>query len=131
MRLRFECTGCGYCCTGDPRLYYVEASRTEQRRIQHHLGVSWRWFRRRYVRRLGDGVESLSMDGGRCAFLGPDRRCRIYAVRPAQCRHYPFWPELVNTPAAWRAEARRCEGIGRGTVIPLARVRTLLKKQPA
>ena len=129
MRLRFECTGCGYCCTGDSRRYYVEATPTEQRQIQRHLGISWRWFRRRYVRRVDDNTEGLSMDGGACAFLGKDRRCRIYVVRPAQCRHYPFWPELVHDPKAWRDEARRCEGIGRGNVIPLARVRASLKQQ--
>jgi Fe-S-cluster containining protein len=47
---------------------------------------------------------------GDCVFLGEGRRCRIYAVRPAQCRTYPFWPEL-ETRQAWRDEARRCEGI--------------------
>lgn len=108
--LRFECTGCGKCCTGDPAYYYVEASRAEQRRIQDYLGISWRWFRRRYIVRYDDGTEGLSMAGGRCAFLGPDKRCRIYPVRPAQCRSYPFWPQLMNQ-TAWRHEAQRCEGI--------------------
>lgn len=131
MHLRFQCTGCGYCCTGDPRRYYVEASPSEQRRIQRHLGISWAWFRRRYVRRVAGGLEGLSMGGGRCAFLGADMRCRIYRVRPAQCRHYPFWPELVHDPAAWTDEARRCEGIDRGAIVPLTRVRALLKKQRA
>ena len=129
--LRFECTGCGKCCTGRGN-YYIEVTRTEQQRIQKFLGVSCSWFRRRYVFRFGDDIESLHMDrSGRCVFLGSDRRCRIYAVRPAQCRHYPFWPELVGSRSAWQREARRCEGINRGAVVPLARIRAALKRRAA
>jgi Fe-S-cluster containining protein len=131
--LRFECTGCGQCCTGSGE-YYVEVTPVEQDHIRRHLGLSRAWFRRRYLLRFDDGVESLRMSGRpvkRCVFLGAENRCGIYAVRPAQCRHYPIWPELVNRASAWRLEARRCEGIGRGDVIPLARIRGLLRKQSA
>ncbi len=123
--LRFECTGCGRCCTGGPE-YVVEASRAEQRRIQSYLGISWRWFRRRYVRRFEDGSESLRDSRDACVFLGPDRRCRIYGARPAQCRSYPFWPGVVTRKRDWKAETARCEGIGRGAVVPLAQIRARL-----
>lgn len=126
---RFACTGCGGCCTGRGD-YYVEVSRAEQRRIQRFLGISWRWFRRRYVMPGDDGKQSLRWAHDRCVFLDAQRRCRIYAVRPAQCRSYPFWPELVGSPARWRTEAKRCEGIGRGAVIPLAQVRRRLRRAP-
>jgi Fe-S-cluster containining protein len=124
----------------------VEVSRAEQRRIQHHLGISWPWFRRHYLFRfdeaatapsvargprldpIGDETMSLRMPRGRCIFLDEQMRCRIYKVRPLQCRTYPFWPELMN-PKAWRAERNRCEGIGQGGVVPLARVRAELAKQ--
>ena len=142
--LRFECTGCGQCCTGGGS-YVVEVSRAEQRRIQRHLAISWSWFRRRYVFRFDDETESLVMvapgipasrdtrasmrsAAGRCVFLDEQMRCRIYKVRPLQCRTYPFWPELMNAKA-WRAEARRCEGIDRGAVVSLARIRAELAKQ--
>jgi Fe-S-cluster containining protein len=124
-RLRFACTGCGRCCAGRGH-YVVEADRAEQRRIQAFLGITWRWFRRRYVFRFDDETESLRVADGRCGFLDDANRCRIYAVRPRQCRTYPFWPELMSA-TAWRAEARRCEGIGRGGVVPLSRVRAQLK----
>lgn len=130
--LRFECTGCGKCCTG-PGDYFIAVTRAEQRRIRAFLGVSWRWFRRRYVTRYDEATESLRTEpgSGRCAFLGDDNRCRIYPVRPAQCRYYPFWPELVARRAAWNAEAKRCEGIGRGRAVPADRIRRLLKAQGA
>ena len=67
--------------------------------------------------------------GGPCVFLTQDNRCRIYAVRPLQCRTYPFWPEVVESRAVWRGEARRCEGIDQGQVIPVARIRALLAMQ--
>lgn len=114
---RFECTGCGGCCTGRGQ-HFIEAARDEQRAIQRHIGVSWRWFRRRYVTRYQDGTEGLRWEKDRCVFLDDARRCRVYPVRPKQCRDYPFWPELARD-AAWRTEARRCEGIGRGAVISL------------
>ena len=118
---RFACTGCGECCTGRGR-YVIEISRAEQRRLQKFLGIARAWLRRRYVFRFDDETESIRMhSNGDCVFLGTDRRCRIYSARPKQCRTYPFWPELA-TRKAWRAEARRCEGIGQGPVIPLVRM---------
>jgi Fe-S-cluster containining protein len=124
--LRFECTGCGGCCTGRGD-HYVAASLGEQRAIQRYLGISWRWFRRRYRMIAEDGIESLRWDTDRCVFLDGNRRCSIYPVRPAQCREYPFWPEVVASAASWKAEARRCEGIGRGPVIPLRELRERLR----
>ena len=127
--LRFACTGCGKCCTGLGS-YYIEVTPKEQRRIQNFLGVSRRWFRRRYVERYDDSIDSLRTEaGGRCVFLDTNLRCRIYRVRPAQCRNYPFWPELTGRAAAWHTEAQRCEGIGRGAIIPLSRIVRILKDQ--
>ena len=106
---RFACTGCGKCCTGRGS-YVIEVSRAEQLRIQRFLGIGRDWLRRRYVFRFDDKTESVRMhDDGRCVFLD-GKRCRIYAVRPRQCRTYPFWPELA-TRQLWKQEARRCEGI--------------------
>ncbi len=126
--LRFRCTGCGECCGGGPD-YHVFMDEREAEAIRRHLDVTVPWFRRRYLRRTPEGELVLNNGGGgRCVFLSPDNRCRIYAVRPLQCRTYPYWPETLSSRAAWRREARRCEGIGQGEVIPLARVRASLLK---
>lgn len=120
--LRFQCTGCGGCCTGRGE-HYIAVAAAEQNLIQRYLGISRSWFRRRYLVFYEDGIASLRWERDRCVFLDGDRRCRIYAVRPAQCRGYPFWPEVVASQAAWDSEARRCEGIGRGAIIPLTEIK--------
>lgn len=127
--LRFECTGCGRCCIGGGD-YHVFLSDAEAETIRRHLGLTRHWFRRRYLRRLPDGDQVAAMRADeRCVFLGKDSRCRVYSARPAQCRSYPFWPEVINSKTAWQREARRCEGIDRGAVMPLSHIRKALANQ--
>jgi Fe-S-cluster containining protein len=125
--LRFSCTQCGQCCATAGE-YYVYLTDKESERIRAHLQLSRNWFRRRYLQRLEAGVQVLaSGPDERCIFLDDDDRCRVYAVRPVQCRTYPFWPELVGSATAWNREARRCEGINRGGVVTVARIRRSLQ----
>ena len=125
-RLRFECTGCGGCCTGGTD-HVVETSAPEREAIRDFLGLSRNWFRRRYLTRLDAAVTGIRLGrDGRCPFLGRDNRCRVYPVRPRQCRTYPWWPELVGSRSAWQHEAQRCEGMNRGAVVPLARIERAL-----
>lgn len=126
-KLRFECTGCGICCTGSPQ-DYVAVDRAEQEQIRNWLGISKKWFRHRYILRVDQHTEGLaSAKSGSCVFLDQAMRCRIYPVRPRQCRAYPFWPEVLRNRWSWRAEALRCEGIGRGALVPLRRIESALK----
>lgn len=128
-RLRFACTGCGACCTGGTD-HEVAVDATEQERIRDYLGISTAWWRRRYLVRDRDGHSGIRLArNGRCPFLGKDNRCRIYPVRPRQCRTYPWWPELIEQPGAWQAEARRCEGINRGGIVPLATIERALAQE--
>ena len=127
-KLRFECTGCGTCCTGDASRY-VAAGPLEQEKIRKFLNISRAWFRRRYLTRVDANTEGLRIAHGQCVFLDDQRRCRIYSVRPVQCRTYPWWPEVVNSNTSWHAEARRCEGINRGGYVPLATITAALKRK--
>jgi len=118
--LRFHCTGCGACCTGGID-HYVEVSAGEREAIRGFLKLTAGWFRRRYLETVDEGVTGIRLNAnGRCPFLGRDNRCRVYPVRPRQCRTYPWWPELVEHQRDWEQEAKRCEGMNRGAVVPLA-----------
>lgn len=126
--IRFECTGCGACCYGS-RNAYVLVSAAQAEKIRHHLGLSSSWFRRRYLCRLGAGQQGIRLEAsGRCPFLLDAGKCRIYPVRPIQCRTYPFWSEVMSTRTAWQAEARRCEGIGKGPVIAKTHIARAIEK---
>ncbi|MDH5191072.1 MAG: YkgJ family cysteine cluster protein [Gammaproteobacteria bacterium] len=128
-KLRFECTGCGDCCRGNPAQYYIYASSRELGKIQRFLDISEAWFRRRYLVRLDTSSFGIRMmPAGHCSFLDGSGKCRIYSVRPVQCRTYPWWPEIVETRAGWRNEAKRCEGINQGVVVPLKKITAELKK---
>lgn len=124
--LRFSCTRCGRCCTGEAG-YHVYITRNEAEAACTHLGLTWRWFRRHYLRRLEDGDLVAADNAGTCIFLDAGGQCGIYAVRPVQCSTYPFWPELVSSKTAWRREARRCEGIDRGDVVSTTRIRKAVR----
>lgn len=126
--LRFECTGCGACCTGGPD-YYVETNAREREAIRGFLAISADWFKRRYLVQVDTNIIGIRLTKGRCSFLGTDMRCRIYPVRPTQCRTYPWWPELVESAARWNQEAKRCEGMNRGAVVPLAVIKRSLARE--
>jgi Fe-S-cluster containining protein len=108
--------------------YYVFLSEPEAERIRNYLQLSRGWFRRRYLERLEDGELVAAAGGGdRCIFLDAAGQCRVYPVRPGQCRTYPFWPEVAGSALAWRKEARRCEGINRGAVVPVDKIRRAVR----
>ncbi len=107
--LRFECTGCGACCTGTTGYVWVSVADVE--RLALHVGLPIDEFGRRYLRRIGRHLALLEHSAtGDCVFFA-GRRCRVYEARPAQCRRYPFWPRHLQSPQAWRLAANECEGI--------------------
>lgn len=126
-QFRFHCTQCGSCCTGSSE-HYIEVSQEEQDNIRNFLNLSHQWFKRRYIVRYNNTINSIKIEqNGKCTFLGDNKRCRIYTVRPKQCRSYPFWPEIVVNAGAWHAESKRCEGIGNGDIVPLRKIEKILK----
>ena len=108
--LRFACRRCGTCCTGEPGYVILRAGEAD--RIAAHLGLEPAAFRAQHTRRVPGGTSLREEDDGRCAFFAAG--CRIYPVRPRQCRTYPFWPRIVASPTAWRQEAAFCPGMDEG-----------------
>lgn len=132
--LDFTCSTCGNCCTGGPG--YVWVSDVEIERAATHLGVTVVEFQKTYCRRVSGRIslKEVRRPNGLhdCVFLKElpaepsvkelqpgesvplgKRICSIYAVRPLQCRTWPFWGENVITPSAWKRAAKGCPGINR------------------
>ncbi len=111
--LRFECTGCGDCCTGAPG--YVWVSGDEIRGLAKIVGLSAEEFEATYVRRVGVRRSLIEYDNGDCVMFDPERRqCLAYEARPRQCRTWPFWESTVDTTEDWDETCRNCPGCGKG-----------------
>jgi len=111
--LRFECTQCGNCCSGDPG--YVWLSVKEQKQMATALGLPRDEFLLRYTRLVSDRISLLERPNGDCILLTADGRCAVNSIKPRQCLAFPFWPRLVASKEAWERAGTRCPGIDKGT----------------
>lgn len=109
--LRFGCTACGDCCRGpEPGHVFVDAK--DIKRLAKHLELELDAFGQRYLRRVqGDQLSLTEHRNGDCVFWQEGEGCTVYAARPVQCRQFPFWPETLESRAAWREEAQTCGGM--------------------
>lgn len=74
--------------------------------------------RRRYVTLRWGRPSFRERPNGDCVFYDKaGARCSIYPVRPAQCRSFPFWAELLESESAWDAYAKRCPGMNEGPLL--------------
>jgi len=118
--LRFACQpGCIACCTQQGFVYLTEA---DARRIAEYLGLGVQAFEKRYCYRTRRQLRLRVPREAQCHFLR-DGGCSIHAVKPTQCRIFPFWPETVESRAEWRKTARYCPGIGQGPLIQIESAR--------
>jgi len=114
--LKFACTQCGNCCSGDPG--YVWATKEEIARIAAFLGQGNGRLDARYLRRVGLRYSLTELADGDCIFLKRENgkaMCSIYPVRPLQCRTWPFWTENLRSQRDWNAvAAQKCPGMNKG-----------------
>ena len=114
--LRFACTQCGRCCTGDPGAVWVGPAEIAE--LAGYLDLPAEELERRYVRLRGVRKALHERFDGDCVFYDRDvDGCRVYPVRPVQCRTWPFWEPLVVTPEAWEAVCEACPGCGQGELV--------------
>lgn len=118
--LAFECGQCGRCCAG-PEEGYVWVTDQEIREIAQALRITEQQMRSTYVRRVGRRQSLKESRGSNdCIFLAPNDKggkgCRIYDVRPRQCRTWPFWPGNLRHPDNWAYAQRRCPGVNKGAL---------------
>ena len=116
--LRFQCTGCGDCCTGAAGFVWV--NKEEIAALAAHFGVDVSEFESRCVRQIGVRKSLIEYPNGDCVFFdGQTRKCRVYPLRPRQCRTWPFWESNIRTPEAWDETCRVCPGSGTGRLYQL------------
>lgn len=108
--IRFTCRCCGACCTGAPGIVRIDKSRIAA--IAHHLDLPVSRVVEQYLVTTEDEYRVREADDGRCLFF--ENGCRIYSVRPTQCRTFPFWFANLRSEVRWEAIRKECPGIGTG-----------------
>ena len=114
--VRFECRGCGRCCGGEPGEIWVTPA--ERAKIAAELGMDEITLRKECLRRVDGRLGIKEKENYDCYFLdGGTKRCKIYKVRPLQCRMFPFWPSMLSDKRVWDYYAAFCPGMGRENYI--------------
>ncbi|MHC4695949.1 MAG: YkgJ family cysteine cluster protein [Planctomycetota bacterium] len=124
--LKFTCTQCGDCCTGAPG--YVWANKEEIRKIAKFLERTDDWLDKQHLRRVGLRYSLTERPNGDCIFLRRENgrfHCSIYAVRPLQCRTWPFWAGNLRSPQTWDQTKKVCPGVDSGKHHELTQIETL------
>jgi Fe-S-cluster containining protein len=113
--LSFECTRCGNCCTGAPGFVYVNDEEIDA--IADFMGEPRHEVFSLYTRAAARERSLREKTGGDCVFYRQGVGCTIYAVRPRQCRTWPFWESNLRTRKDWEKTCEVCPGSGKGTLI--------------
>ncbi|MCP4854674.1 MAG: YkgJ family cysteine cluster protein [Fuerstiella sp.] len=119
--LNFTCSQCGDCCTGASGVVWVTDE--ELKEIADHLDKPIGEIRLFHTRLVRGRVSLTEYQNGDCTFFDPEkRRCKVYHVRPIQCRTWPFWQSNVSSQKKWGEVCEYCPGAGQGKVISLEEI---------
>ena len=113
--LRFKCTRCGNCCTGEPGFVWVNDE--ELAAIADYRNEPVEEAATLYTSAVGTDRTLREKPNGDCVFYDRSAGCTIYPVRPRQCRTWPFWESNVASPVAWQKTCEVCPGSGQGDLI--------------
>lgn len=125
--LRFKCTECGACCSGDPG--YVWLSEEDIEALCTKLSLDRASFLKKYTRYVNGKYSLLEREKNyECIFLDEKNRCTVYSARPKQCKTFPWWPEQLKSETEWLEAKKRCEGIEHpdAPLIPLKQIQNEL-----
>ena len=112
--IQFECQQCGACCNGSPGFVYVKKNEIFQMAL--YLNVPVISFIEKYLYPFGGSYSIKEEENGRCLFYRDG--CRIYPVRPFQCKTFPFWFDILRSRKKWAKVSKKCPGIGCGRLYP-------------
>ena len=123
--LRFRCTRCGNCCTGEPGFVYVNDE--EIAAIAAVRGESIEQVTAVYTKPAYRENSLREKANGDCVFFERGQGCTIYSIRPRQCRTWPFWASNLQTPDDWERTKSVCPGSGQGELISAEEITSRLK----
>jgi Fe-S-cluster containining protein len=95
----------------------VWVSQEEIRQLADFLDQPVDQVRGLYTRVAHRGRTLRELSNGDCIFFDRKHGCTVYAVRPRQCRTWPFWESTIRDPEAWEHTCRSCPGAGKGELI--------------
>lgn len=107
----FDCHRCGNCCrVGHGQVWVTEM---DVQKMASRLQMPVEGFVTRIVRSVGGRLSLREEGDGSCSLLQGSNACTVYEERPAQCRSFPFWPQLMEEGRALELAAGYCQGIQR------------------
>ncbi len=119
--LKFKCSGCGDCCTGEPG--YVWVNQAEIKAMAEVMELEVDDFEDQYVRKIGVRRSLKEFPNGDCVLFNTENRnCEVYSARPRQCRTWPFWDSNLKTPETWEQTCEECPGSGKGKLYTLEQI---------
>ena len=126
--LRFTCTQCGNCCSGEPGYVWVDEDEIAAMAVE--LDIDVEEFESKFVRRVGTDKSLIEYPDGDCILLDPDsRRCTVYQSRPIQCRTWPFWDSTLKSKKAWKETCEVCPGSGVGQLYTFEEIEAARKEK--
>lgn len=94
---KFECTGCGKCCTQFHPAQTIHADAGDLLRISMSLGRQ---------------IQSIEFRGGFCEYLDQHSgQCTIHEVKPKRCSQWPYVADTVLNVRMLKVADMICEGI--------------------
>jgi len=122
--LRFQCAGCGGCCTGEEG--YVWVDQDDILAIAKELDCDPEEFAKSSVRQVGKRLSLMERPGGDCVLFDPETKgCRCYESRPYQCRTWPFWSQNIYSRHDWALTSADCPGCNQGVLFTLGEIEKL------
>jgi hypothetical protein len=114
--MRFQCqSGCIRCCE---QKGFVYLTGDDIARIAAHLAMTRAEFKRHYLCGTAPLLRFRKPRLRQCPFLLTNG-CSIHAVKPLQCKAFPYWPELMAKASERRETAKFCPGMNRGPLVDL------------
>ena len=123
--LKFECQRCGDCCRGEPGIVKVDIN--DIKKISSCLKIKQESFAKYYLRIVNGSLSLRELRNGDCFMY--DNGCKIYEVRPLQCRTFPFWKSNLGIESDWEKQKHTCPGMDKGRLYDCQEVEKKLKPE--